>query len=97
MRMMKLAYFLFCFLLIFYFHDMQKTNMICLCYATDDQDPKVEMARLRGQIDQKDAKIKELQGHLWFKGGNYPSIYQDLQMANKEIKTLYEQLHEVEK
>jgi len=50
------------------------------------------MAKLRGQIDQKDAEIKELQGHLRFGGGDYPSIYQDLQVANKEIKTLYEQL-----
>jgi len=75
---------------------MQKSNMTCLCYATDGQDPEVEMARLRGQIDQKDAKIRELQGHLRFGGGDYTSIYQDLQIANKEIKALYEQLHQVE-
>lgn len=77
----------------FLFYNMQKTNAICSCYVTDDQDPEVEMARLHGQIGQKDAKIRELQGHLHFEGGgDYLGVYQDLQVANKEIKDLYEQL-----
>lgn len=35
----------------FLFHDMQKIDVICSCYIIDDQDPKVEMARLHDQIN----------------------------------------------
>jgi len=49
-----------------------------ICYPIDDQDPKVDMAMLHGLIGQKDAKIRELQIWLWFGGGDYSSIYQDL-------------------
>ena len=60
-----------------------------LCYFTDDQDLEVQIAKLNGQIGQKDIEIRELQNWLRFGGGDYMTIYQDLQAANKEIKSLY--------
>jgi len=49
--------------------------MIYPCYPIDEQDLEVEMARIHGLIGQKDAEIRELQGQLWFIGGDYSSIY----------------------
>jgi len=49
--------------------------MRCPCYYTNDQDPKVEIARLHGLIGQKEIEIKELQNRIWFRGGDYSSLY----------------------
>lgn len=87
----------FDFLMIFFaFYIMQKTDNYP-CYSTDDQDPELEMAKLHRLIDQKDVEIKELQNWLQFEGGDYSSMYQDLQVENKEIKGIYEQLYQVKR
>lgn len=76
-----------------FFINFTSFTMKLLCYSIDDQDLEVEMAQLNDLIGKKDAKIRELQGQLWFEGGNYTSLYQDLQVVNKEIRNLYKQLH----
>ena len=50
----------------------------------------MQIAKLNGLIGQKDIEIRELQNQLWFGGGDYTTMYQDLQEINKEIKSLYE-------